>query len=183
MGRMTMIETTMATGKTKDLLDKTQAQLGRIPNLYKAMANSSATLEGYLNFRSALSSGELIPQLREQIALLTASLNVCGYCVSAHVFRGQKVGLTMEELMLNRDSQSSNDKTAAALGFVKALIQKHGAIDDSDFKSIKNAGWADSEVGEMVAHVALNTLSNYFNHVALPDLDFPRVEATQEMKS
>jgi hypothetical protein len=32
---------------------------------------------------------------------------------------------------------------------------------------------ADAELAETVAHVALNTLSNYFSHLARPDLDFP----------
>jgi hypothetical protein len=31
---------------------------------------------------------------------------------------------------------------------------------------------------EVVAHVALNALSNYVNHVARPPLDFPRVSTT-----
>jgi alkylhydroperoxidase family enzyme len=41
----------------------------------------------------------------------------------------------------------------------------------------RNAGVTDAELAEIVAHIALNTLSNYFNHLAQPDLDFPEVAA------
>ena len=173
MQRINLIDPAKATGRTKELLDRTQAQLGRVPNLYKAMANSAAALDGYLSFRSALVQGKLTASLREQIALLTAALNACEYCVSAHAFRGQKLGLLPEELALNQTAVASDPKINAALAFVKALNRKNGAVDTSEFAALKAAGWSDEEVGEIVAHVALNVFSNYFNHVAQPELDFP----------
>lgn len=173
MQRINLIDPAQATGRTKELLDKTQAQLGRVPNLYKSMANSAAALDGYLSFRGALVQGKLTTALREQIALLTAALNACEYCVSAHAFRGQKLGLLPAELALNQTAVASDPKTNAALIFVKALMTKHGAIDDAEFNALKAAGWNDEEAGEIVAHVALNVFSNYFNHVAQPELDFP----------
>ncbi len=173
MQRINLIDPAHATGRAKELLDKTQAQLGRVPNLYKAMANSAAALDGYLSFRGALVQGKLTAPLREQIALLTAALNACEYCVSAHAFRGQKLGLLPEELALNQTAVASDLKTQAALTFVKTLMKKSGAIDDAEFNALKAAGWSDEEAGEIVAHVALNVFSNYFNHVAQPELDFP----------
>lgn len=178
MQRFNVIEPAQATGRAKELLDKTHAQLGRVPNLYKAMANSTAALDGYLSFRAALLQGKLATTLREQIALLTAALNTCEYCVSAHAFRGQKLGLLPEELALNQAAVASDSKTQAALTFVKALMKKNGAIDDTEFAALKAAGWNDEEAGEIVAHVALNVFSNYFNHVAQPELDFPLTKLT-----
>lgn len=173
MQRFALIDPAQATGRTKELLDRTQTQLGRVPNLYKAMANSAGALDGYLSFRAALLQGKLSASLREQIALLTAALNACEYCISAHAFRGQKLGLLAEELALNQTAVASDPKTHAALTFVKALMVKNGAIDTSEFAALKTAGWSDEEIGEIVAHVALNVFSNYFNHVAQPELDFP----------
>ena len=173
MQRFNLINPEQATGHAKQLLDRTQSQLGRVPNLYKAMANSAAALDGYLSFRSALVQGKLTASLREQIALLTAALNACEYCVSAHALRGQKLGLLAEELALNQTAVASDPKTHAALSFVKTLMAKHGAIDATEFAELKAAGWSDEETGEIIAHVALNIFSNYFNHVAQPELDFP----------
>lgn len=173
MPRITSIDPETATGRAKELLDATNSQLGRTPNLYRSMAQAPAALDGYLAFRGALVKGVLTTELRERIALLVASTNDCGYCVAAHDFRGGKVGITADELMRTRTGKSSNAKTQAALAFVLRLMEKRGRISDDDFVAVREAGWSNEEVGEIVAHVALNVFSNYFNHVATPDLDFP----------
>ena len=179
MSRITPIDPTTANGRAKELLDATQAQLGRIPNLYRSMAQSPATLDGYLAFRSALGKGVLSMQMRERIALLTAAVNDCGYCVAAHTFRGAKVGLSASELSATQKSQSEDPKSMAALQFVEVLLQGHGLVTDEDFAKVKSHGWSDEEIGEIVAHVALNVFSNYFNHVAVPALDFPVAAITR----
>ena len=39
-----------------------------------------------------------------------------------------------------------------------------------------DAGWSDAEIAEIIANVALNIFTNYFNLVAQPEIDFPKVE-------
>ena len=176
MTRIASIDPAHAIGRTKELLDATNQQLGRVPNLYRSMAQSSAALEGYLAFRGALGKGSLSVQMRERIALLTAAINDCGYCVSAHTFRGAKVGISEADLASTQRAYSETPKEAAALQFVDTLIRRQGLIGDVDFANVKSQGWTDEEIGEIVAHVALNVFSNYFNHVAQPELDFPPIE-------
>ena len=179
MTRITSIDSATANGRAKELLDATQAQLGRIPNLYASMAQSPAALDGYLAFRGALGKGVLSLPMRERIALVTAAINDCGYCVSAHTFRGAKVGLSANELAAAQKSQAEDPRSAAALQFVDVLLQRRGLIVDEDFAKVKSHGWSDEEIGEIVAHVALNVFSNYFNHVAAPVLDFPVAAITR----
>jgi len=173
--RIATVDPATASGHTKELLDATKAQLGRVPNLYAAMAQSPTALASYLAFRGALGKGVLSVAMRERIALLTAAINDCGYCVAAHTLRGANVGLSADELAATQQSQAEDPKTAAALSFVDVLLQRRGSIADEDFSNMKSHGWSDEEIGEMVAHVALNVFSNYFNHVAAPALDFPAV--------
>lgn len=179
MTRIHSIDSKTAHGRTKELLDATQSQLGRIPNLYASMAHSPATLDGYLAFRGALGKGVLSNPMRERIALLTATINDCVYCVSAHTFRGAKVGLSEGELAATQKSQSEDSRITAALKFVDALLQNRGLVTDDDFANLKAHGWSDEEIGEIVAHVALNVFSNYYNHVAKPELDFPITAITR----
>jgi len=40
---------------------------------------------------------------------------------------------------------------------------------------VRQAGLSDGEIAEVVAHVALNVFTNYFNKAAEVDIDFPRV--------
>ncbi|MDJ0347372.1 carboxymuconolactone decarboxylase family protein [Streptomyces sp. H10-C2] len=160
------------------LLDRTKAQLGRVPNLYAALANGPAALAGYLAMREELTRGALGPRLREQIALLVAQENGCTYCVSAHTLRGSRMGLGESELRRTREAADDTDPHAdAVLSLTREVVRTHGRVDDATLARVRAAGVTDAELAEVVAHVALNTLSNYFNHLAQPELDFPEVQA------
>lgn len=180
MSRMPLLAPDTAPVETRPLLEKTVAQLGRLPNLYAAMANAPAALAGYLAFRGELVKGTLPPALREQIALLVAEENTCVYCVSAHTFRGQKLGLAPDTLIASRRAQSADPQTAAALAFARALLREKGRVSDALLAETRAQGWDDAALGEIAAHVALNVFSNLFNHLAEPALDFPRTELLEE---
>ncbi|MDP9870114.1 MULTISPECIES: carboxymuconolactone decarboxylase family protein [Streptosporangium] len=165
------------TDDPEGLLEETQRQLGRVPNLYAALANGPAALRGYLAMRDALTRGVLRARLREQIALLVAQENRCTYCVSAHTMRGTRMGLSEEELKLTRDGHDADPHADAVLQITREVVQAGGRVGDESLARARQAGVTDAELAEIVAHVALNTLSNYFNHLARPDLDFPEVTA------
>ncbi len=169
-----LIDPEYATGVTKELLDSTQKQLGRVPNLYRAMANSSVALNAYLSFRGALQGGELDIKMCERIALCTAELNDCDYCVAAHSFRGAKLGMSAAELHDTRLGRSEDEKIQAALNFVEALMDGRGHVDAKVQAAVFAKGWSQAQVAEIVAHVALNVYSNYFKQIAQPELDFPK---------
>ncbi|WP_117214552.1 carboxymuconolactone decarboxylase family protein [Allorhizocola rhizosphaerae] len=143
MPRLPQVTTDDATDEQRDLLDATQRQLGRVPNLYRTMANSPAALRGYLAFRSALTDGVLKPALREQLALLVAELNSCPYCVAAHGLRGAKMGMSDGELLGVRSARHADPHTHAALQFARAVVAKAGDITDETVAAARAAvcGW------------------------------------------
>ncbi|MGW2424317.1 carboxymuconolactone decarboxylase family protein [Streptomyces sp. NPDC001709] len=166
------------TADSSGLLDETHRQLGRVPNLYAALANGPAALGGYLALRDHLARGVLRTRLREQLALLVAQQNHCTYCVSAHTLRGHKLGLTDEQLTRTRQAADDTDPHAdAILHLAREIMRTGGQVEDKALADARAAGVTDAELAEIVAHIALNTLSNYFNHLAQPDLDFPEVAA------
>lgn len=160
-----------------ELLDRVQRRLGRVPNLYERMSHAPAALQGYLAMHEQLGRGTLGARQREQLALLVAQENDCTYCVSAHTFRGTRIGLTGDELAATRRAESADPHTEALLVLARELIRTRGRIGDDTRRAVAAAGVTDAEAGEVVAHVALNTLSNYYNHLARPELDFPEVAA------
>lgn len=178
MTRIPALEPSAASPKAQDLLAAVQAKIGMTPNMMKTMAQSAAVLEGYLGFSGALASGVLNPRLREQIALTVGQANSCQYCLSAHSTIGKMVGLPPEEIAASRRATSSDPKIAAALRFAQELVVHKGVIDDSSLATVRAAGYTDAEIVEIVAHVALNIFTNYFNHVAATQVDFPKVEVT-----
>jgi len=175
MSRLQTIDPAVAAGRAKELLDAVQASLGLTPNMTKAMANSSAVLEGYLGLSGPLGK-TLTPQLREQIALVVAEENGCGYCLSAHTALAGLAGLSEADLHASREARSENRATDAALKFARAVNAKRGGVSNEDVALVRAAGFSDGEIAEIVGHVALNVFTNYFNKVAEPTIDFPVVE-------
>ena len=176
MTRIQPVNYEEATGKAKELLDGVKAKLGLTPNMMKTMAQSPAVLEAYLSFSGALSGGKLNAKLREQIALTSAEINNCGYCASAHTAIGKMVGLGGEAIQAARQGRASDPKTDAALKFARAIIVNRGEVSDADLQAVRAAGFGEGEVAEIVANVALNLFTNYFNEVARTEIDFPRVQ-------
>lgn len=175
MPRLKAIDPKEATGRAKELLDGVKAKIGMAPNLMRTFANSPAALEGYLNFSGALGGGLLNAKLREQIALAVADANSCEYCLSAHTAIGKMVGLDENELVASRRATAADAKTDAALKFAHQIVVKRGEVLDSEVQAVRAAGYDDGEIIEIVANVALNIFTNYFNHVAQTVVDFPRV--------
>src|SRR5579864_9464633 len=175
MSRLRTIRSEEATGKTKELLNAVQAKLKLTPNMTRVMANSAAVLEGYLGFSGALATGALDARLREHIALQVAEQNACQYCLSAHTAIGKMVGLTDSEIEAAREAKSDSRKNAAALKFARGLVAAQGRVGTAEVDAVRGAGFSDGEIAEIIAHVALNIFTNYFNNAVEVEVDFPKI--------
>ncbi|AVH23409.1 carboxymuconolactone decarboxylase family protein [Nocardia cyriacigeorgica] len=180
MSRLPLVTPETADDDQAELLADVQRQLGRVPNLYAALANSPATLRGYLALRSALTGGILDVRTRERLALLVAADNGCDYCVAAHTMRAGRMGLSEQEIVDTRLARAEDSHTDAVLRFAHAVLHERGRVDDVLLAGVRAQGVTDAELSEIVGHVALNILSNYFNHVARPELDFPPAAPTED---
>ena len=165
-----------APAAARPLLEAVKTQMGSVPNLFRAVANSPAALEGYLGLNSALAKGSLDSKTRERIAIAVAEVNGCGYCLSAHTYIGKNVAkLDDAEITANRSGASNDLKANAAVRFAVKVVNARGHVSDTDIAAVKAAGFDDAQVVEIVLHVALNTLTNYVNEVAKTEIDFPVV--------
>jgi alkylhydroperoxidase family enzyme len=59
---------------------------------------------------------------------------------------------------------------------VAAVLDKQGQVSNADVQRVREAGYGDAEINELVANVALNLFTNYYNVVAQTEMDFERVE-------
>jgi alkylhydroperoxidase family enzyme len=75
----------------------------------------------------------------------------------------------------NRSGASNDPMADAALRFVVKLVRARGHVTDEDVRAVKDAGYDDAQVIEIVQHVALNIWTNYLNLVADTEIDFPLV--------
>lgn len=162
---------------SKEGLAAVQAKLGTVPNLFRLIATSPATLSGFLHFSGALGT-TLDVKTRERIALAVAQANGCDYCLSAHSYLAMNLAkLSPEEIARNRNGSSDDPKANAAVAFAHKVTMEHGHISDADLAEVRIAGFHDSEIVEIIALVAENTFTNYLNEAVKTDIDFPAVLA------
>ncbi len=164
----------IVTEQAKQILSNIQKNMGMIPNIFKLIAHAPNVLDGYLYFHNSLSKGELTMQEREYISLRTAAINKCEYCTNAHSAIAKKSGLTLEEIKNALENKSNTPKIQQLLNFVSSIIQNHGNINDQQLTTIKNTGYSETAIVEIIASVALNIFTNYFNNIVQPEIDFPK---------
>lgn len=173
MTRIQPLTVDTAEGRAKDLLEAVQKKLGRSLNMTGALAAAPAALDGYLQFSGALAKGSLPPRIREQIALTVAEANGCEYCLAAHTAIGGSLGLSKDQVTAARRGTSDDAGTAALLRLAHRVVETRGQVNDADIQAVRDAGFGDDAITEVVAHVALNVLTNFFNNVAHTPVDFP----------
>lgn len=175
MPRIPTVDPATTPERSQELLDEIERAFGRTPNLARTLAHSPVALQAWFGLSGALSSS-LTPELREQISIAVAEANGCAYCLSAHTAVGRMVGLDEEELALAREGASRDARREAALQFALAVLEQRGDVSDEELERVRAAGFGDGEIAEIVAHVAMHVLTNYFNKVARTEIDFPVVE-------
>lgn len=163
------------TGSHRDLFDQINATFGTVPNLFTTIGNSEAALGSMWGSFGALGKGSLDPKLGEKIAVLVADINRCGYCLAAHTVLGQNAGASAEEMVEAQSGKSDDAQTQAALDFTKAVVNKRAGISPVEISKIKEAGFTNEGVAEILAHIALNIFTNYTNIAFNVPVDFPEV--------
>jgi uncharacterized peroxidase-related enzyme len=176
MSRITTIEHETATAEQRELLYAIQDQLGMVPNFLKVFANSPAALRAFLGLHTIAGEGSLDPLTRERIALAVAQENSCQYCVSAHTALGGKAGLNGAEIEANRAGSSEDAKAAVALKFASALVKHSGEVTAAELLEVRDAGYSESDIVEIITHVGMNLLTNILGKASRVEIDFPEVE-------
>ncbi len=177
MSRIAIPSRDDAPAAARPILDAVNKQLGVVPNLFRLVALSPATLAGFTGFSGALTKA-LDVKTRERIALAIAQVNGCDYCLSAHTYLGLNLArISPEEVALNRHGSSGDPKAAAAVKFAVQVAESRGGVSDADLAAVREAGFTDAQIVEIVGIVAENVFTNFINRVADTDIDFPIVRA------
>ena len=179
MSRIAIPTREAAPGASQPILDAVNKQLGVVPNLFRLAALSPTALTAMTGLSGALSKA-LDVKTRERIAIATAQVNGCDYCLSAHTYLGLNLAkISAEEIELNRSGASADPKANAAVQFAAKVAQLRGKVSDADLAAVKLAGFSEAQILEIVAIVAENFLTNLLNNVAETDIDFPVVRTAK----
>lgn len=176
MSRINVVEREQASPAQAELLDAIQNQLGMVPNFLKVFANSPVALQAFLGLHGIAGAGELDAETRERIALALAQTNSCQYCLSAHTALGRKAGLDNAEITANRTGSSLDERSAVAVSFALSLAENKGAVTNSEMLAVRQAGFNDAQIVEIITHVAMNLLTNILAKASQVAIDFPEVD-------
>jgi len=78
-----------------------------------------------------------------------------------------------------QQGESADPKTAAALRFALKLVNDRAQVNDADVQALREVGFDDEQIVEILAHVALNLFTNYVNVAFNVPLDFPAVKLSR----
>lgn len=175
MARISPVSIETADAATAETLRGVEKKIGMVPNLFATFAHAPAVLNGYLALSDALTHGQLTAAQREIVALAIGQANACVYCLAAHTAIGKGAGLSPESISEARAGRADNALDNAIAELAVKIVKQRGVISNDDLAAASAQGVSDALVMEIVANVALNTLTNYTNHIAGTDVDFPAV--------
>jgi len=154
--------------KARDILTKTKANMGMIPNMYANMANSPAMLQtytdGFLLFRteSGFTSVE-----QEVVFLAISRENECHYCMAAHSFVADNMSKVPTDVTdaIRSDNPIEDKKLSALVDFTRTMLVSRGHPSQDDVAVFLRAGYSESHILDIILALAVKTISNYSNHV------------------
>jgi AhpD family alkylhydroperoxidase len=136
---------------------------GQLPNFLGVLAGSPAALRAYARFRSELRHGRLTLPTLERIALAVAEHYQSAPGIAMHSRAARAAGLAIDEVALARQFDSRDEREAALLRYLRALLVDGGRPPMHLHEEAREAGWDDEEILEAIAAVSLEGFTAMVN--------------------
>ncbi|HEY4146961.1 peroxidase-related enzyme [Pinirhizobacter sp.] len=175
MTRSIPLELDQVPSDSKPTLEAFTKNIGFTPNMMATFAQSPIAFNAWAALFGALSKS-LDVKTRDSIGLAVSEVNGCNYCLTVHSFTAEHMAkLPADEIILARKGEATDPKRHAAVEFARKVIESRGQVSDTDLKAVREAGYTEANVIEIIALVAMYSLTNFFNNVFDPEKDFPAV--------
>jgi uncharacterized peroxidase-related enzyme len=175
MARATALTPELVPADSKQTLDAFTKSIGFTPNMMATFAHSPIAFNSWAALLGSLSKA-LDVKTRDSIGLAVSEVNGCNYCLTVHSFTAEHMAkLPADEIILARKGHASDPKRDAAVQFARKVIETRGHVSDADLQAVREAGYTEANLMEIVALVAMYSLTNFFNNVFDPEKDFPHV--------
>ena len=161
--------------ESKPTLDMFTKNIGFTPNMMATFAQSPVAFNSWATLLGSLSKA-LDVKTRDSIGLAVSEVNGCDYCLTVHSFTAERMAkMSTDEIILARLGDATDPKRHAAVRFARKVIETRGKVSDADVEAVRDAGYTEANVIEIIALVAMFSLTNFFNNVFDPEKDFPAV--------
>jgi len=146
------------------------------------MGVSDKLLGGFLTFTETLRNGEFSGKEYEAIALATSQANSCNYCLSAHTALGKINGFTEEETLELRTNTIADSKLNALVTLAREFVNSKGHPSETTIKNFFKEGYNNAAFAELIAIVALTTITNTVYHNGDFEIDFPKAQNLEQLQ-
>jgi len=136
---------------------------GQLPNFLGVLAGSPAALRAYARFRSELRHGKLTLPTLERIALAVADYYNSEPGIAMHSRAARSAGLALDEVALARQWNSRDEREAALLRYLQAILEDRGRPAMHLHEEAREAGWGDEQILEAIAAVAMEAFTAMVN--------------------
>jgi uncharacterized peroxidase-related enzyme len=174
MPRSAALKPEQVPADSKPTLDAFTKNLGFTPNMLATFAQSPIAFNAWATLRASLNRA-LDLKTREIISLAVSEVNGCDYCLAVHSYAANMAKLPADEIILARKGHALDPKRDAAVQFARKVIKVRGQVSDADLKTVRDSGYTDANISEIVGLVAVYSLTNFFNNVFDPEKDYPAV--------
>ena len=158
---------------SRPLLEKSEANFGRIPGLHAVMAEAPALLEGYQVLHKLFAENTSFDA--DELTVVWQTINVeheCHYCVPAHT------GIARIMQVDNAISTALRDETPlptprleALRTFTLQVVRGRGNVAEADVQAFLDAGFTKRQILEVILGLSQKVMSNYTNHLAQTPVD------------
>ena len=164
--------TETASDEAQEVLQRTKAKYGRIPNLIGGLAEAPIAAEAYLSLSDLVGRSSFTPTERHVVWFTINAYHDCTYCMAAHTAIAAAEKIDSDVVDTARAVGHYDDPHLEALRkFTLQMTENRGWVDPSDVDQFLAAGFTRQQVLEIVTFIAHKVMSNYSNHLLQTPLD------------
>jgi len=161
-----------APSDSRAALEALRQEVGFLPNLAAAMAESPTLIEGFTTLRKILGHSSFTPVERETIALSVSFANDSTYPMAAHSTFAKMAGISEPALEALRVGGIPPDERLAALAtYTRQLMATRGHAAGEATPRFLDAGFTKAQALGVIAAIAWMTISNYAHNLTGCALD------------
>lgn len=147
--------------------EEARARLGFAPNLFAGYAHAPQRLRNFLAMRDELAAGtpSLPAPEREMIAVVVSAENRCHYCTVSHSAALRRMTgdpVLVDALAINYRTAAISPRQRAMLDFAVALTRRPQEIGDAERAALREAGFSDADIWDIVEVAAFFNMTNRF---------------------
>jgi hypothetical protein len=140
--------------------------------MFRRIAQSPAAVRGFTANKGALTK-TLAVKTQRRIAPVVTQLKGRAYSLSARSYLSvNPAKISSKGVALNWKGESRDATANAAVHFTATVGREPGHTAEADLKAVRDGGYGDGQIAEILAVTAENIFATLLNVVAQTDIDF-----------